>query len=591
MTSPSHSIMGMRGELLDNLKIYKEQCSKNACLSIQDRLPDKSIFISRFNGLTLSQYIEVRSSVCSAEHQKLCTICDGLLRVAKVVEEEGFLKLKDAFKLCSPGATYKVENARRKLLQMPLAAVGVGSVAKGTFCYYLTAKQESISYSVLQSLLNKTVSYGASNVALSKEEMKKLLYLANGDEAQKEYIKYAVIKSSGLSATKAKAIYGIHMTEKRKQMVMEVAEEAETIKRSIKKIAAIKEEVLLKSFGLEQEFSSEDNGSSSETDTDYDDCCETEEVQPPGEHYPTRPLGRDSSVPDKDNCSADNPQRQLDLSNFTNADECYKHQTDIGDVEMNSHQLVDILRKCELNWFQFVEVITEMLQLSKEAIDQLLLDFSGQLSYLGLSTDDEKVIEQSRQAYLLHERLEERRRDREAGLVMSESDTSEDELWASGINDPLDENGRKVVQKKIASIHRKACREAKRKAKRKVAERRFLKRRRSKRVGQVIRDCLDIGQEIESFVKSCGVGADSWRRTGALSFDGNTKVNKKATFKRVKEHLEEKYKRKIAYGTVVKLCQPRNKRRKSAARYKCLANVVQKCATKGFNVQYRSKVS
>ena len=113
-----------------------------------------------------------------------------------------------------------------------------------------------------------------SNVGLSKEEKKKLMYLANGDEAQKEYIKYAVIKSSGLSATKAKAIYGIHMTAKRKQMVMEVAEEAEAIKRSIEKIAAIKEEALLKSFGIEQEFSNEDDNSLSETDTDYDDCCE-----------------------------------------------------------------------------------------------------------------------------------------------------------------------------------------------------------------------------------------------------------------------------------------------------------------------------
>ena len=34
--------------------------------------------------------------------------------------------------------------------------------------------------------------------------------------------------------------YGIDMTAKRKQMVMEVAEEAEAIKRSIEKLAALK---------------------------------------------------------------------------------------------------------------------------------------------------------------------------------------------------------------------------------------------------------------------------------------------------------------------------------------------------------------
>ena len=67
-------------------------------------------------------------------------------------------------------------------------------------------------------------------------------------------------------------------------------------------------------------------------------------------------MGRASSPPP--------PPSPWDLSNFTNADECYEYQTDIGDVEMNSHQLVDTLTKCKLNWFQFVEVKTEMLQLS-----------------------------------------------------------------------------------------------------------------------------------------------------------------------------------------------------------------------------------
>ena len=64
--------------------------------------------------------------------------------------------------------------------------------------------------------------------------------------------------------------------------------------------------------------------------------------------------------------------------------------------------------------------------------------------------------------------------------------------------------------------------------------------------------------------------------------DGNGKINKKMTFKRVKKHLEEKYKRKFSFVTVVSLGQLHNKRRKSAARYKCLANVVRKRARKGF---------
>ena len=95
-----------------------------------------------------------------------------------------------------------------------------------------------------------------------------------------------------------------------------------------------------------------------------------------------------------------------------------------------------------------------------------------------------------------------------------------------------------------------------------------------------------IGKEIENFVKDCGAGADAWRRTGVITFDGNRKVKKKPTFNRVKEHLEEKFQLKISYGTVVQLCVARNKRRKSAARYKGIAKVQQKRARKGFNMKF-----
>lgn len=122
--------------------------------------------------------------------------------------------------------------------------------------------------------------------------------------------------------------------------------------------------------------------------------------------------------------------------------------------------------------------------------------------------------------------------------------------------------------------------------KKRLAEKRLMKRRRSKRVGTVLSECPGIGAEIEDFVKQCGAGADAWRRTGTLTFDGNRKVQKKATFRRIQQHLEDKYHRSISYGTVVQLCCARNKRRRSAARYHGLANVVSKRARKGFTVRY-----
>lgn len=139
-----------------------------------------------------------------------------------------------------------------------------------------------------------------------------------------------------------------------------------------------------------------------------------------------------------------------------------------------------------------------------------------------------------------------------------------------------------MVRKRREAIHRKAVREAKRK----VMEQRFLKRRRSKKVSQILTQVPEIGKEIENFVMECGAGADAWRRTGVITFDGNRKVQKKPTFKRVKEHLERKFQIKVSYGTVVQLCIARNRRRRSASRYKGVAKVLQKRARKGFTLKF-----
>ena len=68
------------------------------------------------------------------------------------------------------------------------------------------------------------------------------------------------------------------------------------------------------------------------------------------------------------------------------------------------------------------------------------------------------------------------------------------------------------------------------------------------------------------------MGADSWRRTGLLTFDDNVKIQKKFTYKRIQDHLETVYKHKFSYGTVVQLCVARNRRCLSSSRYKGVAD-------------------
>ena len=114
-----------------------------------------------------------------------------------------------------------------------------------------------------------------------------------------------------------------------------------------------------------------------------------------------------------------------------------------------------------------------------------------------------------------------------------------------------------------------------------IAEKRFLSWSVSRKTNSILHKFPNIGSKIESYVRSCDIGADKWRRTGVLTFDGNVRVKKKVTFKRIKEHLQSVYGEEISYGTIVQLCVARNKRHRSAKNYRGVAKVTSRRARKG----------
>lgn len=176
--------------------------------------------------------------------------------------------------------------------------------------------------------------------------------------------------------------------------------------------------------------------------------------------------------------------------------------------------------------------------------------------------------------------LHQRKVDALNGLVVSDSDTDDPEQYIglSLTSDRL----REVVARRRRSIQRRA-RYLRAKL---LAERNYLGRKRSKSVKGIVMQFPNIGKVIEAFVKQRNVGADAWRRTGVLTFDGNCRVKEKVTFRKIQHHLQEVYHRKFAYGTVVQLCVARNRRRRSAMRYKGVAQVTCRCARKGFCMRY-----
>ena len=161
----------------------------------------------------------------------------------------------------------------------------------------------------------------------------------------------------------------------------------------------------------------------------------------------------------------------------------------------------------------------------------------------------------------------------------SDSDTQEPDIFER--RSLLTERKKQKIQVVRRALRKKAKRDA---VKKKVSES-LLKRKIPKRVSRVIKEHPDVGKDIEDFVKSKRVGADAWRRTGVLTFDGSRTRGKKVTYKRIQEHLQTKYDCNISYGTVVQLCVVRSKRRISARRYKGVARVTCRKSRKGFSIK------
>ena len=542
--------------------------------------------VSRLEGFTLDKYILTKENICYEEHKQPCTACIGLLSVAKQILDEGFIKLNEAFAMSTPGVKYKAKDAKRKLLQMPLAALKIKE--SKTYTIYLVSKDTNLQ--LTRSLL-KRKDWGSQNTGMQMSaSLVKELLSATDSDAERERLTYGIVKSSGLSHTKLRQLYGFENLKRRQDKVENALREMREIREAVASIASIQEKAVLQSFGIEVESDEDLEHDESETDTDADG--EEDSALNAVENTSLSEL-----IPATLNESEDRLVSETDSAfNVSEIGLAPSQNTDIGDMAhqfslskeitesacyQNSHQLRDILKSCELNWFSFVEVIKEkMKDYSKEAIDQLLLDFSGQLHLFNLDEREELIIEQSRQAFLLARRLDENNSDADDEAVLSEAEEMEVD-WGN-IHDPLQKEAQSAIIQKIRNLRLGA----KRKAAKKIAEERFLRRRRGKNVSKILKECPDIGQTIENYVKSAGAGADSWRRTGVLTFDGNRKVQKKPTFSRIKEHLEMVYNRKFGYGTVVELCVARNKRRKSSTRYRGLARVTCRRARKGFTLRY-----
>ena len=247
-----------------------------------------------------------------------------------------------------------------------------------------------------------------------------------------------------------------------------------------------------------------------------------------------------------------------------------KNRSTISPIPDREHLLL-ILKEKKLNWFAFVGELTMLLQNhSLDTLSHVLNDISDHLVNMDLAYEEKKKVEFSRQAYLEYER---QKKLHDGSRIIDDDSGNPDDLLTQSIE----------VQ--VKKQQRLLKRQTKRILVSNKVEQRLLKRKVPKAVSRVLRKFPNIGRDIEEFVRSRKVGADAWRRMGVLTFDGNAKTGPRVTFKRIQEHLQQKYNTKLGYGTVVQLCVVRNKHRLSARRYKGVARITCRRARKGFSVK------
>ena len=200
-----------------------------------------------------------------------------------------------------------------------------------------------------------------------------------------------------------------------------------------------------------------------------------------------------------------------------------------------------------------------------------MMSFLGTVFHSILDTlsdaESKCLLEQSYNACVAA--LELQKRDNSAAAALNGEIVSESESDVE-VDSNLSSHETKCM---VARKRRNLLQRFRRRKARLIAEQHYLSRSASKRTQSIVERHPNIRDEIEAFVRSNDVGADRWRRTGVLTFDGNLRVRRKVTFRRIKEHLESIYQEKVSYGTIVQLCVARNRRHRSACKYQGIARV------------------
>ena len=191
---------------------------------------------------------------------------------------------------------------------------------------------------------------------------------------ERQRLKYAIVKSAGMSSSRARDLYGFNDMSSKISEVESALEESATIRDAIENIAEVKDQAILRSLGIyDTTTESEDEGETSDgSETDSDIPGDDEDI-----------LFRVDAA-----TNMDEPQ-MMQLEQSGKQESADTEETETSSLE--DQQLIDILCCCDLNWIEFAHIVTG-IQENKQpnVIENMLLEFAGKLSSLNLTKEEER---------------------------------------------------------------------------------------------------------------------------------------------------------------------------------------------------------
>ena len=466
---------GTRRPLSELLRIYRKNC--NSTYSEHTKL-SQYVYVSNYNELSLVEYCQVRRLYCQTYHTTMsCTNCSTMIQVSRYIIDHGLCPIKSVFETFFPGVTYNVTNAKR-LLQMPLAAICINEPNSGKSKIYIMEFFKGVDYVKIRHFINMCVTNqsGSERISFSKDHLHQVLSLAQCDH-ERELIKYTAFQASGLTPTGANRRFGFQGMCERTKKVEQCIMDTRRICECVDDLSKAQDKAVVRSFGLVTSDSD-----SSDSDCDFNDleCCS---------------------------------QQDVDASTITIPSEDFLFQSLLPDY----------------NWFQIVDrAMVNNDDNEKEVIKLLELFYTSCMESSGINAGGKTLLKLSHDAFISDWEVRRPDAEREAealnGMIVSDAEYDDPECY-SGVVDLTESKIQDLIKRKTRSVHRRN-RYLKHKL---IAQQEFFKRRVPKKTS-VLDKFPDIGKAIEDYVQECNVGADAWRRTGVLTFDGNTEVKSKVTY-------------------------------------------------------------